>query len=107
MRVYLTIRGGSARTRDSPGAAQWSGSGVAAPATMTLSRLGRRRKVAAQHNGIGSAYFYVRDVDAPYSELVGTGADVQGEPVSQPWGLREFSVLDVERNRLTLGQTFE
>jgi predicted enzyme related to lactoylglutathione lyase len=59
------------------------------------------------HSGIGSAYFYVRDVDALYSELLEKGADVQGEPISQPWGLREFSVLDVERNRLTFGQTFE
>ena len=61
----------------------------------------------AQHAGIGSAYFYVRDVDALYTELVRSGADVQGEPVSQPWGLREFRVLDPERNRLTFAQTFE
>lgn len=60
-----------------------------------------------QHGGIGSAYFYVRDVDALYAELVRSGADVQGEPVSQPWGLREFRVLDPDRNRLTFAQTFE
>ena len=60
-----------------------------------------------QHGGIGSAYFYVRDVDALYAELVRSGADVQGEPVSQPWGLREFRVLDPNRNRLTFAQTFE
>lgn len=60
-----------------------------------------------QHTGIGSAYFYVRDADGLYSEFVRSGADVQGEPVSQPWGLREFAVLDLERNRLTFGQTFE
>jgi predicted enzyme related to lactoylglutathione lyase len=60
-----------------------------------------------QHGGIGSAYFYVRDVDALYAELIRSGADVQGEPVSQPWGLREFSVLDPDRNRLTFAQTFE
>jgi len=60
-----------------------------------------------QHSGIGSASFYVRDVDGLYAELVRSGADVQGEPVSQPWGLREFSVLDPSRNRLTFAQTFE
>jgi predicted enzyme related to lactoylglutathione lyase len=60
-----------------------------------------------RHGGIGSAYFYVRDADALYAELVRSGADVQGQPVSQPWGLREFSVLDPDRNRLTFGQTFE
>ena len=60
-----------------------------------------------QHGGIGSAYFYVRDVDALYAELVGSGAGVQGEPVSHPWGLREFSVLDPDGNRLRFAQTFE
>jgi len=58
-------------------------------------------------HGIGSASFYVRDVDGLYNELVRSGADVQGEPVSQPWGLREFGVLDADRNRLTFAQTFE
>jgi len=61
----------------------------------------------ALHRGIGSASFYVRDVDALHAELVRGGADVQGEPVSQPWGLREFRVLDADRNRLTFAQTFE
>jgi hypothetical protein len=42
-----------------------------------------------------------------YAELIRSGADVQGEPVSQPWGLREFRVLDLYRNRLTFAQTFE
>jgi uncharacterized glyoxalase superfamily protein PhnB len=60
-----------------------------------------------QHVGIGSACFYVHEVDALYAELVRSGADVQGEPVSQPWGLREFRVLDPDRNRLTFAQTFE
>jgi catechol 2,3-dioxygenase-like lactoylglutathione lyase family enzyme len=61
----------------------------------------------SSHSGIGSAYFYVRDADALYTELLGRGADLQSTPISQPWGLREFSVLDLERNRLTFGQTFE
>jgi uncharacterized glyoxalase superfamily protein PhnB len=38
---------------------------------------------------------------------VAAGANVQGEPVSQPWGLREFTVLDLEGNRLSFAQTFE
>ena len=60
-----------------------------------------------RHTGIGSAYFYVRSADALYAELLERGADVQGEPTSQPWGLREFSVADPDGNRLTFGQTFE
>jgi uncharacterized glyoxalase superfamily protein PhnB len=49
----------------------------------------------------------VRDVDALHGELVRSGADVQGEPVSQPWGSREITILDPDRNRLTFAQTFE
>jgi uncharacterized glyoxalase superfamily protein PhnB len=59
------------------------------------------------HRGIGSCYVYVRDADALYRELVGKGASVKGEPVSRAWGLREFRVLDLEGNQLTLGQPFE
>ena len=60
-----------------------------------------------RHTGIGSCYFYVNDVDALHAELVAKGAHVQGEPVSQPWGLREFRVLDLEGNQLSFAQTFE
>lgn len=60
-----------------------------------------------RHTGIGSAYFYVRDVDALFVEFLENGADVQGEPISHPWGLREITVLDSEGNRLVFGQTFE
>jgi uncharacterized glyoxalase superfamily protein PhnB len=60
-----------------------------------------------ERHGIGSAYFYVRDADQLYAELLANGADVRGKPVSQPWGLREFAVLDLEGNRPTFGQTFE
>ncbi len=60
-----------------------------------------------RHTGIGSAYLYVRDADALHAELLRSGADVQGEPISQPWGLREFSAMDSEGNRLTFGTPFE
>ncbi len=60
-----------------------------------------------RHKGIGSCYVYVRDADALHAELRAQGANVQGEPVSHPWGLRDFSVLDLEGNQLTFGQTFE
>ena len=60
-----------------------------------------------RHSGIGSCYFYVRDADALYAELVAKGAHIRSEPVSQPWGLREFKVVDLEGNQLTFGQPFE
>lgn len=59
------------------------------------------------HTGIGSAYVYVADADALHTELRAKGANVQGEPVSQPWGLREFRAVDLEGNRITFGQPFE
>ena len=60
-----------------------------------------------RHSGIGSCSFYVNDADALHAELVEKGAAVQGPPVSHPWGLREFIVLDPEGNRLSFAQTFE
>lgn len=60
-----------------------------------------------KHTGIGSCEAYVRDADALYAELVARGADVQGAPVSHPWGLRDFRVLDLEGNRITFAQPFE
>ncbi|MBL8293682.1 MAG: VOC family protein [Bryobacterales bacterium] len=61
----------------------------------------------AQHKGIGSFEVYVSDVDVLYEELVGSGAAVLGAPVSHPWGLRDFRVVDLEGNRITFAQTFE
>lgn len=60
-----------------------------------------------EHSGVAFCEAYVRDADALHAELVGRGANVQGAPVSQPWGLRDFAVLDLEENRLTFAQTFE
>ena len=60
-----------------------------------------------RHQGMGSCYVYVYNVDALHAELVGKGAGVQDEPVSRPWGLREFRVLDLEANQITFGQPFE
>jgi uncharacterized glyoxalase superfamily protein PhnB len=60
-----------------------------------------------RHTGIGSCYVYVGDADALYAEMSANGANVLDPPVSQPWGLREFRVLDLEGNRITFGQPFE
>lgn len=60
-----------------------------------------------RHTGIGSCEVYVNDADALYAELKARGADLQGEPVSRPWGLRDFRVLDLEGNRITFAQPFE
>ena len=60
-----------------------------------------------RHTGIGSPYVYVENADALHAELQAKGANLRGEPVSRPWGLREFQVLDPEGNRITFGQPFE
>lgn len=60
-----------------------------------------------RHQGIGSCYVYVENADALHAELVAKEAGVRSEPVSRPWGLREFEVLDPEGNRITFGQPFE
>ncbi len=59
------------------------------------------------HKGIGSFEVYVADADKLCAELRAKGANVQGEPVSRPWGLRDFAVLDIEGNRITFAQPFE
>jgi catechol 2,3-dioxygenase-like lactoylglutathione lyase family enzyme len=59
------------------------------------------------HKGIGSFEVYVEDADALHAELSAKRARVQGEPVSRPWGLRDFAVLDLEGNRITFAQPFE
>lgn len=60
-----------------------------------------------QHKGIGSFEAHVADVDSLYAELSTNGARILGPPVSHPWGLRDFRVLDLEGNRITFAQTFE
>jgi len=60
-----------------------------------------------QFKGIGAFEVYIEDADALYAELRVKGANLSGEPVSHPWGLRDFHVLDPEGNRITFAQPFE
>jgi len=57
-----------------------------------------------EHKGIGSAYFYIRDADALHQELTNKGAKVVGEPVSHPWGLREFEVRTLKATGSSSGR---
>ncbi len=61
----------------------------------------------AEYKGIGSFEVYVSDADRLYEELTTKGAKILGPPVSRPWGLRDFTVIDPEGNRITFAQTFE
>jgi uncharacterized glyoxalase superfamily protein PhnB len=60
-----------------------------------------------KHTDAASCYVYVRDADELHAELRSKGANVQEAPVSHPWGLRDFAVLDPEGNEITFGQPFE
>jgi len=57
--------------------------------------------------GTSACYLYVRAADRLHDDLTARGAHVEGAPVSQPWGLREFHVRDLDGNRLTFGEPFE
>lgn len=60
-----------------------------------------------KHTGIGSFSVYIADADSLHSELVQRGATIEGPPISRPWGLRDFTVVDPEGNRITFAQPFE
>jgi catechol 2,3-dioxygenase-like lactoylglutathione lyase family enzyme len=70
---------------------------------VTLLLTKRRRP----HQGPGAMYAYIENADALYAELKASGADLRGEPVSHPWGLRDFLVVDPDGNELRFGQPFE
>jgi len=70
---------------------------------ITLILIARSEK----HTGISSCYIYIHDADALHAELVAKGANVLAKPVSHPWGLREFPILDLEGNQIKFGQPFE
>ena len=60
-----------------------------------------------EDEGIGRCYLYVADADTLYQSLTSRGARAIGPPVSYPWGLRNFTIVDPDGNELTFGQPFE
>lgn len=69
----------------------------------------------SQHSGDGvfGSVFYVRVkcIDEIYRKLTTNGLKVQSpsgismEPVEQTWGMKEFSVVDPDSNRMTFGES--
>ncbi|HSX14874.1 MAG TPA: VOC family protein [Candidatus Saccharimonadales bacterium] len=47
-------------------------------------------------------YFNVDDVDATYKELADAGIKPATEPADQPWGNREFVILDPDGYKLVI-----
>jgi len=66
----------------------------------------RIRPVESQ-GGTWDAFFWVDDVAALHSELVGRGATVVYGPVLQDYGMREFDVRDRDGHVLGFGQAVE
>ena len=50
---------------------------------------------------------WVRDVDAYFKEVVGRGAQVDSEPESQAYGIREFAVRDINGVGIVFGQDID
>ena len=50
---------------------------------------------------------WVRDVDSYHREVVARGAVVASEPADQPYGIREFRVLDTNGVAVVFGQDLE
>jgi len=53
--------------------------------------------------GKGAAYFFVPDVDTVYARVVREGGRIDHPLGDQAYGMRDFSVLDRDGNRLTFG----
>lgn len=54
----------------------------------------------------GQVYLVCRDVDALHGQLRDAGVSIHpNAPLAdRPWGMREFALLDPDRNLLTFGQ---
>ena len=50
---------------------------------------------------------WVKDVDAYHQELVDRGATVDTEPTDQPYGTREFRVVDINGVGIVFGQDID
>ena len=57
-------------------------------------------------NGV-HLFVWVRDVDAYYKEIVQRGVKAEMEPTTQPYGIREFKIKDVNGVAIVFGQDDE
>src|SRR5262249_15162050 len=58
---------------------------------------------AKRQAGQGALNLFVTDVDALYRELKSRGARTLSEPKDYPWGMRNFSIHDLDGNYLCFG----
>ncbi len=60
--------------------------------------------VRDRHSLERDVYLYVNDISATHAELSSLGANIISPPANMPYGLREFTVEDLNGFRLTYGQ---
>lgn len=51
-----------------------------------------------------NAYFWVDDADALYAEMEAAGAKMDYGPCTQPYGVREFGIQDLDGHDISFGQ---
>lgn len=61
----------------------------------------------ARHSAHRELMIFTDDVDACHAACLARGAPVVSAPVDEPWGLREFSVLDPHGHRLRFAEGIE
>ena len=64
----------------------------------------RPNDLAAREGGAWDAYVWVRNADALHAEFVAKGATIARGLCDQPYGCRDFDVLDCNGYRLCFGQ---
>jgi catechol 2,3-dioxygenase-like lactoylglutathione lyase family enzyme len=51
-----------------------------------------------------NAYFWVDDADALYEQMKAAGARMDYGPCTQPYGVREFGIQDLDEHDISFGQ---
>ncbi len=51
-----------------------------------------------------NAYFWVEDADGLYEEMKSKGARMDYGPYTQPYGVREFGIQDLDGHDISFGQ---
>jgi hypothetical protein len=51
-----------------------------------------------------NAYFWVDDADGLHQQLTAAGARIDYEPCTQPYGVREFGIQDLDEHDIGFGQ---
>lgn len=54
-----------------------------------------------------NAYFWVDDADALYAEMKAAGARMDYGPCTQPYGVREFGIQDLDQYDISFGQVLK